>query len=164
MLRTIFTLAAITSSVFACPDHTDVYKRASVTQDWNYDDPSSWGSIKAGSFVLKEHWLWDWYSIYWYSLLLEYATCSTGTTQSPINLSTKNLSKVQSQTFNYSSRVSGSLGNSGYGPSFTASGTVSSKPSFTAAGKDYYLAGFVRTKLSSLFPENIKKGMRPTQI
>jgi len=55
MFRTLVSLAALTS-VFACPEHDfnirardDLGRRATAgAHDWDYKDPSSWGSIKAG--------------------------------------------------------------------------------------------------------------------
>jgi hypothetical protein len=63
MFRTLVSLAAITS-VIACPEHNfnirardDLGRRATAgAHDWDYKDPSSWGSIKAGkSPNLSQH-------------------------------------------------------------------------------------------------------------
>ncbi|CZR60675.1 related to carbonic anhydrase precursor [Phialocephala subalpina] len=118
------SLLALAPAVLACPDHTrssrSLVSRATGAKDWNYTDPSSWGSIKP-----------------------EYAICSSGTMQSPIDLPANNFSNTHAPTFKYSATVAGELTNWGYGPSFALNETngkdYSGNPSFTADGTTYYL-------------------------
>ena len=98
------------SLVHSCADHTGLQnsnfiKRQEVsstnpshiTTDWAYDASYNWGAIQEG-----------------------YATCQSGTQQSPIPLSAKyGLSRYHLPTFSgYDKEISGSWGNWGYGPAF----------------------------------------------
>ncbi|KAL8679526.1 MAG: hypothetical protein Q9186_004208 [Xanthomendoza sp. 1 TL-2023] len=114
--RLLFAFYLATSAL-ACADHTNrqrghlskrhlAHKREEVsstnpsyiTADWAYDASYNWGAIQP-----------------------DYATCQTGTQQSPIALSlTAGLSSYHHPTFeNYDRNVSGNWTNWGYGPAFT---------------------------------------------
>lgn len=113
LLATFFAVR----SVFGCADHTGLqrghlsprhlaHKRAEVSTtnpsyisaDWAYDASYNWGAIRP-----------------------EYATCQTGTQQSPIALSlTNGLSLHHHPTFeDYDRDVVGNWTNWGYGPAYT---------------------------------------------
>jgi carbonic anhydrase len=114
---------AISSLSLACPEEAfNLHKRAGGSQDWNYESTYNWGSLNTS-----------------------YATCQTGTTQSPIPLSlTQGLSSRHIPSFSsaYSS-VPGALYNWGYGPAFTVgSGNIESAPSMTFDNETVYLKGW----------------------
>ncbi|KAL8965110.1 MAG: hypothetical protein Q9183_004022, partial [Haloplaca sp. 2 TL-2023] len=105
------------SSVLACPQHSarrralskrqeaatnettpppSEEEEADPPQDWSYDFSYDWGAIKP-----------------------EYATCQTGTNQSPIALARSDGNSPLRPTFaNYDREVTGEWTNWGYGPQF----------------------------------------------
>ncbi|KAH7350578.1 alpha carbonic anhydrase [Rhexocercosporidium sp. MPI-PUGE-AT-0058] len=123
MFRTLVSLVAL-GSVLGCPEHTPeaaLRKRADENADehplgatWSFANQAAWSTINS--------------------------ICSTGTMQSPINLSGA-FSKVYAPTFKYSVPALGALSNWGYGPSYTLNGT-SGAPTFTTSGTEYFLLGF----------------------
>ncbi|KAL8873259.1 MAG: hypothetical protein Q9174_001249 [Haloplaca sp. 1 TL-2023] len=116
------------SSVSGCPDHTSrqrahVKRQASPT-DWSYDHSYDWGAIKPA-----------------------YATCQTGTQQSPIGLSLADgSSTVYQPTFaNYDGNVTGEWTNWKYGPQFTLdvpNDDYTSLPTMTFNNVTVYLSGW----------------------
>lgn len=89
----VFLSIIFVSSTSACPQHsTNVHRRGSGSQDWNYESTYNWGSLNTS-----------------------YATCQTGTQQSPIPLSlTQGLSSRHVPTFSDTyTLVAGSLYNWG---------------------------------------------------
>ncbi|KAH7323927.1 alpha carbonic anhydrase [Rhexocercosporidium sp. MPI-PUGE-AT-0058] len=124
MFRALVSLAAVTS-VLACPQHdfntraVGIEKRADGASDWAYATSNTWGATDNDT------------------------VCQSGMTQSPINLPSGLFSWNHAPTFKYSSRVSGTLYNWGYGPSFSLNKTngvdYSANPSFKFDGETVYL-------------------------
>ncbi|KAF3022045.1 hypothetical protein E8E14_013014 [Neopestalotiopsis sp. 37M] len=130
---------ALTTSVTACPGHTNHQvkaKRADFTvpesnvtvpspAEWAYDESYDWGMLSP-----------------------DYELCQTGTQQSPISLSTEihGLSSKHRPTFNYGANTTGTLRNWGYGPAFTLDepldGDYSSNPAMSYDNETVYLVGW----------------------
>lgn len=127
LLNALSTLAVVLPVALACPHESTHYKRqianeTIVNPEWAYEASYNWGRLDP-----------------------MYATCQTGTQQSPIALSLNNgLSLNHIPRFsNYSSNVTGTWRNWGYGPAFSLSrDDITSNPSVGYDNETLYLVGW----------------------
>ncbi|KAL8989356.1 MAG: hypothetical protein Q9169_008376, partial [Polycauliona sp. 2 TL-2023] len=131
LLQSLLVTSVAVTPVFSCAGHlarrqesTDADTGKDFITDWTYDASYDWGSLKPF-----------------------FATCQTGTQQSPIGLSSSDgFSQYHQPTFTgYDSNVTGNWSNGGYGPTFdldNPNNDYTSLPAMTYDNVTVYLSGW----------------------